>query len=52
MDYYGIKGGISVKKFIIVGLVTVTVFTLATVGFKIHPLMDVIEYASILPLIF
>jgi len=41
--YYGIKGGISMKKFIMVGLVIV--FTLAAVGFKFQPLMDIIVYA-------
>ena len=48
--YYGIKGGVSMKKFILVGLVLA--FTLAVVGFKGPSFMDVIEYASIQPLIF
>ncbi|MBP1759278.1 MAG: hypothetical protein H6Q63_195 [Firmicutes bacterium] len=38
------------KKFIILGLVIA--FTLAVVGFKGPSFMDVIEYASIQPLIF
>lgn len=38
------------KKFIVVGLVIS--FTLAAVAFKFHPLMDILEIASIQPLVF
>lgn len=38
------------KKYIILGLVIAVTFT--AVRFKFYPLMDIIEYASIQPLVF
>lgn len=50
MFYYEIKGGDSMKKYIVMGLVIL--FTFAVVGVKGPSYMDILELALAQPLIF